>query len=126
MEAVTNIQDLDSKVLNFNNVVNLALDRVAPLKIKRVKRTCQPPCFDDKILKVIKIHEAAKQKGYTREYKFWRNKVSSLISSEKQNYYKSLLKDSGRSCSQIWKTFNEITCRKKVKVSVPSLILLNE
>ena len=49
MEAVTNIQDLDSKVLNFNNVVNLALDRVAPLKIKRVKRTCQPPWFNDKI-----------------------------------------------------------------------------
>ena len=127
MDAVTNIQDLDSKVLKFNNVVNFALDHVAQLKIKRVKRTCQPPWFNDKILEVIKIREAAKQKGYIREYKFWRNKVSSLISSEKQNYYKSLLKDSGRSCSQIWKTFNEIiTCRKKVKVSVPSLILGNE
>ena len=94
MEAVTNIQDLDSKVLKFNNVLNLALDSVAPLKTKRVKRNCQPPWFNNKILKVIKIREAAKQKGCTREYKFWRNKVSSLISSEKQNYYKSLLKDS--------------------------------
>ena len=42
MKAVKNIQDFNFKVLKFNNVLNLAFDCVAQLKIRRVKRSVNP------------------------------------------------------------------------------------
>ena len=113
--------DLDKKLKNFNDALISSLESMAPVIVKRVKRTSQPPWFSEHICKAIQAREHSKLKGQTRDFKYWRNKVCSLIRSEKQNYYKSLMKESQGNTSKVWKCFNEITGRIKVHDSITSL-----
>ena len=65
--------------------------------------------------KAIQAREHSKLKSQTRDFKYWRNKL------EKQNYYKSLMKETQGNTSKVWKCFNEIIGRIKAHDSIISL-----
>ena len=64
--------------MNFNNALISSLESMAPVMVKRVKRTSQPPWFGEHICK-----STLQVKGQTRDYKYWRKKSLFTYSFEK-------------------------------------------
>ena len=75
------------------------------------------------------INEARHQRDHFHKlkdeenYRLWRNKVTNLIQSAKEQYYQKAL-DENESVSDIWRYIKEIT--PKQNHSVPNLLLDNK
>ena len=64
----------------------MVLDKHAPVKTKRVKRNNQPESISDEIKTAIKKRDVFHKTKNWKEYKYWRNQVTSLIRSAKKAF----------------------------------------
>ena len=67
------------------------VDKSTPLKQHRVKRKNQPQWITPDIIDGIKCNDRHKSLGNENEYRYWRNKVTSLIRKAKQEKYETFI-----------------------------------
>ena len=104
----------------FYEIFFQVLNEHSKVKTKRVKSQIKPAWLTPE------INEARHQRDHFHKikdeenYRLWRNKVTSLIQSAKEQYYQKAL-DENESVSDIWRYIKEIT--PKQNNSVPNLLL---
>ncbi|MEW8544961.1 MAG: reverse transcriptase family protein, partial [Candidatus Thiodiazotropha sp.] len=88
------------------------VDRNVPLKQHRVKRRNQPDWITPDILDAIKCRDRYKSVGNENDYKYWRNKVVSLIRRAKQEKYETYIEINKGKPGSIYKIFQEVGAGK--------------
>ena len=74
----------------------------APLKLKRVKSETQPEWHNDEIKLARKKRDAFHKAKNWKEYKAWRNTITSLIRLAKKGFFARSV-DGNKNCSYLWK-----------------------
>lgn len=92
----------DEALSNWERSLKRILDKHAPKKQKRIKRESQPSWINATILNAMKSRDSAKR-NEPDLYRFWRNKVTCLIRSAKQNYFKKEISKNVGNTKEIWK-----------------------
>ena len=80
----------------FIETFESTLDPHASKWTKRVKHLLQPNWFNEHISEVSKKHDYFKKIDNTKNYKFWRNRVKTLIAESKQTFYSKEVNDNKR------------------------------
>ena len=108
---------------HFYDIFFGVLNEHSKVKTKRVKSQFKPAWLTPE------INESRHQRDHFHKlkdeenYRLWRNKVTNLIQSAKEQYYQKAL-DENESVSDIWRYIKEIT--PKQNHSVPNLLLDNK
>ena len=108
----------------WNSLFLEIVNKYAPIKQHRVKKSRQPDWLNSDILDTIKERNKCKVNGNIEDYKQLLNKVSTMIKSAKQSKYKTKLKEGKDNSSSIWKLFRELGTGKKFK-SQESILGIN-
>ena len=91
------------------------VEQHVPIKQHRVKRKNQPDWISPEILDVIKTRDRHKSLGNMDDYKFWRNKVISLIKRAKRDQYQSFIENNKGKPGSIYKIFQEVGAGKGLR-----------
>ena len=90
-----------------------AVNKHTPLKQHRVKKGHQPECLSPEIIDNIKERNKRKLNGDQDGYVFFRNKVSSMIKTAKNNMYRAKTEKGKDDPRTIWKIFKEFGASRK-------------
>ena len=91
------------------------VEQHVPIKQHRVKHKNQPGWISPEILDAIKTRDRHRSLGNTDDYKFWRNKVISLIKRAKRDQYQSLIENNKGKSGSIYKIFQEVCAGKGLR-----------
>ena len=83
------------------------LDKHAKVKLRRVKKQFKPLWFNDDIKEARKTRDRYHKNRDDENYRFWRNKVTTLINQAKTNYYESAVKGN-KTSGDIWRHIKEL------------------
>lgn len=119
---------------NFYSRVNNIIDKHVPLRqlTRKEIRSLSKPWVTEGIKTSIKVKEKHYEKylktGNTyhlTKFKFYRNKISSLIRHSKQEYYNNYFKTNNTNIKNIWSGIRQIITHKPKKVCQVSKITSN-
>lgn len=68
-----------------------------------------------------KVIDNPEDENLTREYKNYKNKLTSLIKKVKLNYYKNLINKNKNSNQDLWQTVNDICSKNKAHIKIENL-----
>ena len=114
-EIIENFTNVNDMVQVWNSLFHEIVNKYAPIKQHRVKKSRPPDWLNPDILDTIKERNKCKINGYIEDYKQLRNKVSTMIKSAKQSMYKTKLEEGTDNPSSIWKLFRKLGAGKKSK-----------
>ncbi|MCU7800226.1 MAG: hypothetical protein KZQ70_08805 [gamma proteobacterium symbiont of Lucinoma myriamae] len=112
-EIIQNFDDINEIVRVWNSLFLEVVNKHAPLKSHRIKRQKQPDWLSSEIIDCIKARNKCKINGKTNEYKYLRNKVSSMIDLAKKEMYKVKIEEGQNDPRSIWKLFRDFGASKK-------------
>ena len=118
ISAVEIIDDPNSALDLLYKILNLSLQKHAPVKSKRIKRKHQPGWFSDEIKQARIIRDKHKYKKEWDLYKTWRNKCIALIKKNKKTFFNDAVK-SNKSPKYLWDNIKELSNATKQPVTVP-------
>ena len=96
--------------INFSQWVSTfvsILNRNAPVKIKRVKNETQPEWLTDDIKSAMKNRDIHHKIKNWSQFKFWRNKTTSLIQTAKREFFSKAISEN-KDNSFLWKHIKQI------------------
>ncbi len=96
----------------FYDILNAVLDKHAPIVTKRVKRDNQPDWYNSDIIYAGNMRDKCNELGMWDDYKFWRNRTTSLIDNSKRNYYSNMVKNS-KDSKTLWKCIHSLNPKVK-------------
>lgn len=122
-EVVDTFEDVNDMVQIWNSLFLEVVDKHAPVKHHRVKKYRQPDWLSPEILDAIKDRNKCKVNGHVDDYRYLRNKVSSMIELAKKEMYKRKLVNGKDDPRSIWKLFREVGAGSKAspQESVPDI-----
>ncbi|XP_028403934.1 uncharacterized protein LOC114526522 [Dendronephthya gigantea] len=110
---------VDLAVLAWNNLFLSIANKHAPIKTTRIKGS-KLPWLTTELMDAMRkrdfYRKMAKKSNLQRHwtlYKDLRNFVNSEVKRCKAEYYTRLIDENKQNHSALWKTLNEVTCRKK-------------
>ena len=108
--SIMSIFDNASDALDyFTNLFNSVLNKHAPKKKRRVKRSKQPNWINPEILSAIKKRDSYHKDKNMEQYCLWRNKVKTLIQSSKSNFYSESISNNHNNPKQLWQNLHDVT-----------------
>lgn len=87
------------------NVFTNILDKHAPIKKKRVRKSSIPPWLNNDIKQAMKKRNALKKEKKFEEYKKQRNHIKVLIRQAKKQYFNTLVSDQ-KDIPALWRAIN--------------------
>ena len=120
-----NVSQSDSNY-NFSEWTRIfmaILVKHAPIKSKRVKRETQPEWLDDEIKYAILQRDTNHKIKHWSQYKYWRNKVTSLIRRSKSEFFSRAISEN-KDNTYIWKHIKNINGKDKEN-KIPDQILID-
>lgn len=111
-DTIKLFEDTDDILEAWSDLFLQVVDKHMPVKQHRVKYKNQPQWFTPKILEAIKSRDRHKSLGNTDHYKYWRNKVTKLISKYKKDQYQTYIENNKDNPSSIYKIFQEVGAGK--------------
>ena len=121
--------NIDIAFSKIYNKLNKLVNKHAPLKSlsKRKFKQFSKPWITQGLLKSIKIKNALFASGDMDKYKFYRNKITTLIRHSKKLYYHTYFTQYMNDMKKTWTGINEIMSRNKRKSKpIVGLKRLNE
>ena len=112
-EILESFNDVSECVQIWNILFLEIVNKHAPLKQHRVRKERQPEWLSPEIIDCIKERNKCKINGNQRSYVFFRNKVSSMIKSAKNDMYKAKIEKGKDDPRTIWKIFKEYGASRK-------------
>lgn len=106
------INTLDSPSDSLDKFVKIfmtVLDKFAPKRKKRVKRVNQPNWMNKEILEAIQIRNKLQKTNNKQNYKYWREKVKTLIFQSKKQYYSKEINSRNQNPKNLWKSLHELS-----------------
>ena len=107
--------DTDDALEAWNDLFLEVVDKNIPIKEHRVKHRNQPQWLTPDILDAMKCRDRHKSLGNDAQYKYWRNKVISLIRKAKQEKYETYIETNKEKPGSILKLFQEVGAGKGAK-----------
>ena len=109
--------NIDIAFSKIYNKLNKLVNKHAPLKSlsKRKFKQFSKPWITKGLLKSIKIKNALFASGDMIKYKFYRNKITTLIRHSKKLYYHTYFTQYMNNMKKTWSGINEIMSRNKRK-----------
>ena len=107
--------DADDAQEAWNDLFLEVVDKNIPVKQHRVKNINQPQWLTPDILDAMKCRDRHKSLGNNDEYKYWRNKVLSLIKRAKQEKYEAYIENNKGKPGSIYKLFQEVGAGKGIQ-----------
>lgn len=99
--------NVDAALSLWEHMLLHTVNQHAPQKRKRVKRKFQPEWFNEDIRSAIRNRDKAKIKEQD-VYRFWRNKVTSLIRQAKRDYFKNAVAKRKGDTKEIWQILRSV------------------
>lgn len=112
-ETVERFDNIDEAVDVWNSMFLEIVNKHAPMKSHRIKRKYQPEWLTPEILDCMKQRNKYKINGKMDEYKYTRNKVSSMIDEAKNEVYKNKIEEGKDDPRSIWKIFRQFGTSNK-------------
>ena len=106
-QSLHNETNADNAINQFLELFCSIVNKHAPLKQKRVKHQTIPPWMTKDIIDAMAHRDFLKENKEKEAYKKQRNKVSSLQTKARQNYFNSLI-ENDKSIITLWRAMNEI------------------
>ena len=106
----------------FYSLMFGVLNKQVKTKTKRVKSQLKPSWISPEINDARHMRDFYHKKKDTENFKLWRNKVTDLIRSAKEQYYQSAI-DENKTSKDIWKYIKELGV--KSKDSTPTMLSVN-
>ena len=122
LDMIEEIQDPNKIVDTFYSLMFGVVDKHAKTKTKRVKSHFKPSWITPEINDARHKRDFFHKKKDQENFKFWRNKVITLIRLAKEQYYKSAI-DENKNSKDIWKFIKELGIRSNY--STPNTINAN-
>ena len=122
LDMIEEIQDPNKIVDTFYSLMFGVLDKHAKTKTKRVKSHFKPSWITPEINDARHKRDFFHKKKDQENFKFWLNKVNTLIRLAKEQYYKSAINENQNS-KDIWKFIKELGIRSNY--STPNTINAN-
>ena len=104
---VTETNDPNEALSEFYESFRGTLDKHAKVKLRRVEKQFKPLWFNDDIKEARKTRDRYHKNKDDENYRFWRNKVTTLIKQAKTNYYESAVKEN-KTSGDIWRHIKEL------------------
>ena len=122
----------------FLKIVHVLLDRHAPFKFfnKKPDIYCPEPWITTGIAKSIKVknnlckkfpseRNLQKKAEYQKQFRIYRNYISTLLRYSKDSYYNGLFEENKRNVKTVWKTVRElITIKQRNELPLTTLTIL--
>ena len=106
-DAIEQIKDPNDILSTFYSLFFGALNKHAKLKTKRVKSQFKPSWMTQEIKEARYKRDYFHKKKDNENFKYWRNQVTALIKSAKEQYYKAAIDDHQNS-KDIWRYIKEV------------------
>ena len=108
--SVINIFDSASDALDyFVSTFNSVLNKHAPKKKRRVKKSKQPNWMNQNIINAIKTRDSIDKSKNMAEYRLWRNRSTTLIQDAKKEFYSQSINNNYKSLKVLWQNLHDIT-----------------
>ena len=108
--SVINIFDSASDALDyFVSTFNSVLNKHAPKKKRRVKKSKQPNWMNQNITNAIKTRDSIDKSKNMAEYRLWRNRSTTLIQDAKKEFYSQSINNNYKSPKVLWQNLHDIT-----------------
>ena len=108
--SVINIFDSASDALDyFVSTFNSVLNKHAPKKKRRVKKSKQPNWMNQNIINAIKTRDSIDKSKNMAEYHLWRNRSTTLIQDAKKEFYSQSINNNYKSPKVLWQNLHDIT-----------------
>ena len=111
-DTIKLFEDTDDILEAWSDLFLQVVDKHVPVKQHRVKHKNQLQWFTPEILDAIKSRDRHKSLGNKDHYKYWRNKVTKLISKSKKDQYQTYIENNKDNPSSIYKIFQEVGAGK--------------
>jgi hypothetical protein len=113
----------------IKGVINLCLDKIAPIKQVNVRATVNLPWYDKQLINLAHKRNRLYNKWYDNKtqidrakYVESRNKYNSVFRDKKSNYYKEFVCENSASTKSFWQKLNPfLNPNKKEKISASLL-----
>lgn len=120
METIT---DPNIALNTFCNLICGILNKHAPIKEKRIKRDQQPGWFTQELQSLIYKRDACHKKGNIDEYKELKNRIASLIKSNKKEFLNQAISENIES-KHLWRHLKDISgIKQNSKIVLPQHII---
>ena len=123
------ISDINNSVNTWCNEFSKIADKHAPIKTRRVKSTSKSPWITPELTELLRDRDYHKKQTHKTNSEYhWqhfrqlRNHVNSQIKLAKSKYFQDLVNTNKDKPSELLKTLNELTSRKKSETG-PSCII---
>ena len=108
--TVLNIFDTASDALDyFISTFNLVLNKHAPKKKRRVKKSKQPNWMNQNIMAARKTRDSIDKSKNMAEYRVWRNRSTGLIQNAKKEFYSQSINDNYKNPKCLWQNLHDVT-----------------
>jgi len=95
-------------LLELEHIINAALDKHAPIKQKRIKKTNKPAWLTKEIICAIRKRNRLRSKGPSVQFKYAKKHVKRLINLSKSTYYQSEVHRHKHNPGNIWKIYRDL------------------
>ena len=96
---------LDYFITTFNSV----LDKHAPKKKRRVKKSKQPNWMNQNIMAARRARDSIDKSKKMDQYRFWRNRSSNLIHTAKKEFYSQSINNNHKNPKCLWQNLHDVT-----------------
>lgn len=113
----TSEDDVDKMFSTFYNKLNKAVNKHAPMKkvSHRLAKRLSKPWITKGIRSSIRKKNKFLAKGDETRYRYYRNRICSLIRTSKKQYFYNYFADNVSNMKNTWKAINDILNRKTYK-----------
>ena len=122
-----NMSDLEPLVVEYDNVLNAALEKYAPLKTKSFKTTRLSPWYTDEIRDAKRVRRQLERKWRKSKsldskaaYLAQRRLVSNMMSSARTNHFSTLVNDNCQNPRNLFRIIDALLHRNKKSRFPPS------
>lgn len=118
---VTDICDVDKAWECFHSLFLQVLDKVAPLKVIRIKQRTQPWINNDILDTIYSRNKALSDfrksnlPEFYVEYKALRNKAQRMVDEAKKDYFKTKIEEHRSDSKKLWATLKPLGTKEKPK-----------
>ena len=108
--TVMNIFDTASDALDyFISTFNSVLNKHAPKKKRRVKKSKQPNWMNQNIMAARRTRDSIDKSKNMAEYRLWRNRSTSLIKDAKKEFYSQSINNNHKNPKCLWQNLHDVT-----------------
>ena len=111
---------VDAKTHKYHIILNSIMDKLAPLKKKRIKKDMKQPCYDEQLSNEIQLRYLKERKwklsGNEYDYitlQYQKRHVTKIIHAKRKQYYNDLFSNINQDTKMLYTEANKLLFQKE-------------